>query len=204
LCHDLGKPYTHRFDREKNKHTFYDHAAKSVRIAEVLLAKHRVQLGDLYQKVLDFVRLHDAFYALDHDRSQLSAGSTKYVHKMMQEKVYQQGLLRDLLTFTKADSFRARTYLEKIKDFETVIEDTKRAEQEIVEQEQGKARLREQAIQRVPDVRRYLEDQGLSEAAVLLPDYQAAKRLLGQMKRYDVLKELEGILRRPEAPGQPV
>ena len=204
LCHDLGKPYTYKFNAEKNRHTFYDHAARSVAIAEALLAKHKEQLGTLYQHVLDFTRLHDVFYALVHDRSQGAAGSTKYLKNIMQEQVYQQGLLRDLLTFTKADSFRARTHLEKIKDFETVIEDTKRAEQELVEAEQEKSRLRAQAQERVPLVRRYLEDQGLTDVAALLPDYQAAKRLLGQMKRYDILREVEGILRRPEVTSQPV
>lgn len=204
LCHDLGKPYTYKFNAEKNRHTFYDHAARSVAIAAALLSKHRESLGELYQDVLDFTRLHDAFYALVHDRSQGAAGSTKYLKGIMQEQVYQKGLLRDLLTFTKADSFRARSHLEKIKDFETVIEDTKRAEQEAVEQEREKARLREQAQARVPDVRRYLEDQGLTDVAAVLPDLQAAKRLLGQMKRYDILREVEGILRRPEVTSQPV
>ena len=204
LCHDLGKPYTYKYNAEKDRHTFYDHAAKSVAIAEALLAKHKDQLGELYQDVLDFTRLHDVFYALVHDRSQGAEGSTKYLKGIMQEAVYQKGLLRDLLTFTKADSFRARSHLEKIKDFESVIEDTKRAEQELVRVEEAKAKLREQAQERVPDVRRYLLDQGLSDVAALLPDYQAAKRLLGQMKRYDVLREVEGIIRRPEAHAQPV
>jgi len=194
LCHDLGKAYTYAFDPEKKKNTFYDHATKSVEIAEALLAKHKDQLGKLYQQVLDFTRLHDVFYALAYERTKLPEGSTKYVRRLMDEAIYQDGLLHDLLTFAKADSFRARGHDEKLKETEAVLEDVKREERAAEEAIAAKARLRQVTLERMPQIKAYLEPEA-PEAAAALPDLQAAKRILGTMKRYDLLKGIEGIIK---------
>ena len=200
LCHDLGKPYTYKFNEEKQRHTFYDHATKSVQVAEALLARHKDALGELYQDVLDFTRLHDVFFALVHDRSKQPAGSTRYVKNLLQESVYRKGLLNDLLTFAKADSARARSHAESIKDFEGVVSDTARAEQEAAAEaeraEAARVRLLAVTEQRMPEIRALLEIEA-PEAAALLPDLSAVRRVLGQAKRYDIIKGIEGILRRP-------
>lgn len=196
LFHDIGKTYTYRWHPEKQKHTFYDHATKSVEVAEVLLARHKKQLGHLYQQVIDLVRLHDVFFALAHERPKGQPGSTKYVRRLMQEAVYQQGLLHALLTFAKADSYRAKSYADKLQNMEGILEDVKRAEAEIVEEEAAKERQRQLVQQRLPKVRAYLEAEA-PEAAALLPDLQATKQALGKAKRYDLLKGVEAIIRAP-------
>lgn len=196
LCHDLGKPYTYKYDEVKAKHTFYDHAATSVEIAKVLLAKHKDQLGKLYQQVLDFTRLHDTFYALAYERTTAPGGSTKYVQRLMQEAIYQQGLLRDLFDFTKADSYRARSHAEKLKETEAVLEDVIREEQAAEEARAAQARLQQVIQDRMPQIKAYLEPEA-PEAAAVLPDLKAAKRILGTARRFDLLKGIEAILKTP-------
>lgn len=192
LFHDLGKTYTYAWSPEKKKHTFYDHAAKSVQIAEVLLARHREALGDLYQRVLDFTRLHDVFLALAHERG--TGGGLAYTRPLLKEAIYRDGLLADLLTFAKADSFRARSHQDKLHEIEGVLEDVRKYEKVQAEAEAEKARQRQNAIDRVVEIRQYLEGAGAPEAASALPDLQAAKRLLGIAKRYDLLKGIEAII----------
>ena len=192
LFHDLGKAFTYKFDPEKQKHTFYNHATKSVQIAEVLLKRHQQQLGSLYQHVIDFTRLHDAFLQLAHERAKQPGGSTRYVRKLMQEQVYHDGLIEHLLTFARADSYRARSHQEKIKDIEGVLLDIKRAEQEQVDQLAAAARQQALTIERMPQIQQLLE-QAAPDAAAALPDLQQAKRLLGQSKRYDLLKAIERL-----------
>ena len=193
LCHDLGKTYTYAYNDEKKKHTFYDHAAKSVLIAEALLARHREALGGLYQRVLDFTRLHDVFLALAHERG--TGGGLAYTRPLLKEAIYRDGLLADLLTFAKADSFRARSHQDKLHEIEGVLEDVKKYEQVQAAAEAEKARQRQNAVDRVPEIRAYLVTDA-PDAASALPDLQAAKRLLGMAKRYDLLKGIEAIVAR--------
>jgi hypothetical protein len=199
LCHDLGKPYVHKFDDAKKRHTFYDHAATSVEIARVLLAKHKDRLGTLYEHLLDFIRLHDVFYALVNDRLNQPGGSTKYVRSLMRENIYRAGLLKHLLTFAKADSARAKSYTEKLKDFESIIGDCENAEIEArteAEAAQTAKQLRElNTRERMPEIEALLFREA-PEAAQALPDLQAVKRTLGQAKRYDLIKAIEGIIAR--------
>jgi hypothetical protein len=196
LCHDLGKAYTHAWDPDRQKHTFHEHGTKSVAIAEALLAKHKEQLGELYQDILDFTRLHDVFYALLHERTQQQPGSTKYLAKFMQEAIVQKGLIRDLLNFARADSFRARTHEQKMKDFEGVLDDLERAKLAPQEEAAAKARLQQNIQERMPQIKAYLEVEA-PEAAALLPNLQEAKRTLGKMRRYDLLKGLDAIVKAP-------
>jgi putative nucleotidyltransferase with HDIG domain len=197
LCHDLGKAYTHNFDPTKQKHTFRGHADKSVEIAKVLLEKHRQELGDLYDKVLDLVRLHDVFFSLVEARSKQPQGSTKYVSGLMQENIYRQGLLRDLLTFAKADAARSKSYDNKIKNFEGVVEDVERAETEMEtaarEAEVARTRQERKIEEHMPKIRALLE-QNFPEAAAVLPNLRETKRLLGQAKRYDLIKEIQDLV----------
>ncbi len=196
LCHDLGKAYTHAWDPVKQKHTFFNHAQKSVAIAEALLAKHREQLGELYQHVLDFTRLHDVFYALLHQRSQQQEGSTKYLQNFMREVIVQKGLIRDLLEFARADSFRARTHEQKMKDFEHVLADLARAEQASQEAANEPARIMKNIHERMPQIRTYLEAEA-PEAVALLPDILEVKRFLGKRRLFEVVRGLTDLIKAP-------
>lgn len=193
LCHDLGKAYTYKYDPAKNKHTFYGHGDLSVEIAKALLEKHKATLGDLYQDVLDFTRLHDVFYALASEKSKGAAGNTKYVRRLMKEVIYQRGLIRDLFEFTKADSYRAKAHADKIKETSAILDDIEREAQFEVEVEAAKAKQVALIQERMPEIRAYLERES-PEAANLLPDLQAVKRYLGTAKRYDIIKGIDSIV----------
>jgi putative nucleotidyltransferase with HDIG domain len=192
LFHDLGKAYTYALNTEK-KHTFYGHATKSVEIAEVLLAKHKEALGSLYQRVLDFTRLHDVFLSLTHARANNPGGSPKYVSGLLQEAIYREGLLEDLLTFAKADSARARSHENTLKDIEGVLDDVKRYEALQAAVEAERVRKQQLTIERMPAIQKYLEVEA-PDAAVLLPDLQAVRKLLGTTKRYNLIKGIEAII----------
>jgi len=195
LCHDLGKAYTYAYDPEKKKHTFHGHGERSVAIAEALLARHKKALGDLYQDVLDFTRLHDVFYALAYEKSKTPEGNTKYVRRIMNEAIYQKGLLRDLFEFSRADSYRAKSHAEKLKETEAIFGDIAKEEEAAREAERAKARQEALTQERMPEIKAYLERE-MPEAAALVPDLKAVKRLLGGAKRYDLLKGIEAIIRR--------
>lgn len=132
------------------------------------------------------------FYALVNDRGQST--TTKYVRGLMRENIYRKGLLKYLLTFAKADSARARSYGDKLKDFERVLTDCERAEQELVEEEAAKARRQAVTLERMPRIKAYLEAEGVPEAADALPDLKAAHRILGTMGRYDLIKGIKAII----------
>jgi putative nucleotidyltransferase with HDIG domain len=195
LFHDMGKTYTYKFDPERQKHTFHGHPELSVEIAKVLLAKHKESLGKLYQHVLDFTRLHDVFYALAHERSQSGEGNTKYVRRFMQEAIVQDGLAKDLLEFARADSFRARSHAEKIKEAEGVIADLEKEKERAAEEAALKARIREREQAAIPQIRERLEAEA-PEAAEKLPDLKAAMEVLNRMKRYDILQWIMKLTRK--------
>lgn len=194
LFHDLGKAYTYEFNAAKQKHTFYDHATKSVEIAEVLLARHREALGGLYQRVLDLTRLHDVFFALAAERPK-GGNSTAYVERLMKEKLYLDGHLDDLLTFAKADSARARSYAEKLSDIEGIIEDAKKHEAILAAKVAERARLDANAKARMPEIRSLVEAE--VPAAAGADDVKGVRAELGKAKRYDLIKQVDAIVIRP-------
>jgi len=191
LCHDLGKAYTYRYDPVKKKHTFHGHAEKSVEIAKVFLARHKEALGELYQDVLDFTRLHDVFYALAYERTQVKG--TKYVRRLMNEAIYQKGLLRDLFEFARADSYRAKAHAQKLKETEALFEDLAAEEQSAKEAELLEVQRKAFIKSKLPEVQAYLE-QVAPDAATLLPNMVEVNQLLGRTRRFDVLKKIRSML----------
>jgi putative nucleotidyltransferase with HDIG domain len=195
IFHDMGKAYTYKFDPERQKHTFHGHPELSVEIAKALLAKHKESLGKLYQHVLDFTRLHDVFYGLVHDRSQVPAGDTKYVRRFMQEAIVQEGLAKDLLEFARADSFRAKAHADKIKEAESVIEDLEKEKAKAAEAEALKARIKQREQEALPQIQERLQAEA-PEAAAKLPDLKAAMEVLNKLKRYDILQWIMKLTRK--------
>lgn len=200
LFHDLGKAYTHSLKEDVSgelpgtgtKHTFYEHAAKSVAVAEALLAKQREQLGDLYQRILDLVRLHDAFLNLAHERK-LQGGNLRYLRNFLQEAVVVDGHLDTLLTFAQADSARAKEESGSLASLRDVMEDLKRAEAKRREEAQAEERKRANWLAKQPEIRALLEAEA-PEAVSALPDYSAVRRALGESKKYPLIKQIERML----------
>ncbi len=191
LMHDLGKAYT--YVNREGKHTFYDHMKRSVDVAEVLLAKHRAQLGDLYKRIIDLIRHHDIFLTLVNSRAKGGEG-LKYLKPLLREVVYLDGHIDDLFTFAKADSYHAKSYQEKLKDAEGVLEDLGRYEQQQAEAAIEKQRQQERFQQKLPEIRALLEAEA-PEAVGALPDPSAVNAVLGRLKRYDLIKQLQGMVR---------
>lgn len=190
LMHDLGKAYT--YVNREGKHTFYDHMKRSVDVAEVLLAKHRERLGDLYHRIIDLVRHHDLFLTMVNSRAKAGEG-LRYLKPILREAVYLDGHLDDLLTFSKADSFHSKSYAEKLKDAEGVIEDLGRYEQQQAEALLEKQRQQERFQQRLPEIRAVLEAEA-PETVSALADQSTLNAALGRIKRYDLIKRIQSMV----------
>jgi putative nucleotidyltransferase with HDIG domain len=197
LLHDLGKAYTHEFHVVKEgdppKNTFYEHATKSVAVAEALLAKQREQLGDLYQRILDLVRLHDVFLSLAHARKQHGGGSVGYLKDFLREAVVIDGHLDTLLTFAKADSARAKAESGSLASLQDVMADIEKAEAKKLEAIRAKERQRANWVTKQPEIRALLEAEA-PEAVADLPDYAAMRETLGRGLKYKLIKQIERII----------
>jgi putative nucleotidyltransferase with HDIG domain len=196
LLHDLGKAYTYEWQPDKQKHTFYKHMERSTEIAEVLLAKHRESLGDLYKRIIDLVRIHDMFLVLVNSRAERGE-NLRYLKPLLKETVYAEGHIDDLLTLSKADSYRAKSYAEKLHDVEGVIQDlaayekkkVEDAAREVVEQKRMESALRH----KLPEIQALLESEA-PYAVEALPDLSKVNGLLGAQKRYDLIKRIKSML----------
>ena len=192
LLHDLGKSYTHAVQPE-GKITYYGHAEKSVAIAQVLLAASKERLGQMYQRILDLIRLHDSFLALGNDRKNQAPGATKYLNKLLREALYMDQHLDDLVTFAKADSARSKAGAGALQRIEDVLGDIALVEKQKVEQEAAKARQQAILQDKMPELRKLLETE-YSEAAQALPDLSKVNAILGSAKRYDLIKQIRSLI----------
>lgn len=195
LLHDLGKAYTYelRDVGGKKKHTFYKHAEISVKLAEAMLRQLRENNVDLYKRVLDLIRLHDIFMRLMD--AQRGSKDLKYLNKFMRESVYLDDHLDDLVTFSKADSFRAKRFQDTLNGVEAILEDIRKVEQQQKEEEE--ARARRQALP--PDVEadlRILLEAEAPDVAPLLPDLKEVNRALGRKKMYPLLRQVQDVVNR--------
>ena len=184
----VGKAYTHEI-QPTGKVTFYSHAEKSVKIAQVLLAKYRVQLGETYQRILDLVRLHDMFHAIANDRKNQAPGATKYLRRLLQEAIYLDKHLEDLVVFAKADSARSKEAEKYLKNIDDALADVALAEQQKAEIEATKARQQANLQRRLPEIQGLLE-KACPEAATALPNMHEVNVLLGRAKRFDLIKQI--------------
>lgn len=192
LLHDIGKAYTFEVQPD-GKHTFRKHAEKSVELAEALLARHRAELGDLHDQVVELVRRHDEFMRLLEARR--GAKDLKYLNKFMQGPIYLGGHLDDLLTLAKADGNRSKVRDQTLADIEGVLADLAQVERERAEAAKAKARFDENARRMLPEVRDLLRQEGMTEAAgaSTLSEINA---ILGKVKRYDLIKRIQAMLER--------
>ena len=191
LMHDLGKAYT--YVNREGKHTFYDHMKVSVNIAEVLLAKHREKLGELYGRIISLIRHHDLFLTMVNLRAE-SGGNLKYLKPLLRETVYLEEHIDDLLTFSKADSYRAKCYAEKLKDAEGVVEDLYRYEKQQADAVIEKQRQKEMFQQKKQEIRGLLEKEA-PEAVESLSDQSTVNEALGRLKRYDIIKKIQEMIK---------
>lgn len=191
LLHDVGKAYTHEI--LDGKHTFYEHAKKSVEIAEKMLAGLARERRDLYDRVLDLVRLHDTFMTLLASREQ-SKGSLRYLNKFRRERIVMEDNLDDLVTLTKADAGRARRLAETLEGIDGIFEDLRKVEERDRAELARRERAQANAERRKDEVRALFETEGVGELADLLPDISAVNRELGKRKLYNLLKGFKQIL----------
>lgn len=190
LMHDLGKAYTFEIQPD-GSHTFRKHAEKSVVLVEALLRKHRKDLGDLYQRVVDLVEKHDAFMVLLNARK--DAKGLKYLNKFMQGAIYLGGHIEDLMTLAKADGNRSKVRQQTLDDIEAVLADIKEVERQREEEAKAKEALAREFERKLPEIRELLEAEGLPEAAEVgtLSEINA---ILGKSKRYDLIKRIRSML----------
>jgi putative nucleotidyltransferase with HDIG domain len=190
LMHDLGKAYTFEV-QEDGSHTFRKHAEKSVVLVEALLKRHRKDLGDLYQRVVDLVEKHDAFMVLLNARK--DAKGLRYLNKFMRGAIYMGGHIEDLMTLAKADGNRSKVRQQTLDDIEAVLADIKQVERQREEEAKAKEALAREFERRLPEIQALLEAEGLSEAAGAgtLSEINA---ILGKNKRYDLIKRIRSML----------
>lgn len=193
MFHDLGKAYTYEVQPDTGKHTFYKHADKSVAVAEILLAKHRESLGELYQRILDLVRLHNIWLNLVDARKQRNPGSLKYLNKLMREEVFMNGHLDTLLTLSKADSSRMKHFDDVMKNIHDVVQDIEQAQKDMRDKEESIKRSRMNRDEKLPEIRALLAAE-FPDALSALPDIAAVNAVLGAAKRYDLLKKIKAIV----------
>lgn len=205
LMHDLGKAYTYEFKGDPGdpkakppkpatppKHTFYQHAVKSVEVAEVLLAKHRERLGDAYSQILDLVRLHDTFLNLAATRLTMG-GNVKYLDNFMRESIYTQKRLDHLVTLAKADSNRSKAEAGTLQRIEDVLSDLEKNEALRAEAVARKAREQQNWLDKQPEIRAMLEAGGAAEAAAELPDLAKTMEALGRIKKQNLIPKLRAL-----------
>ena len=192
LLHDVGKAYTREI-QPNGKITFYKHAEKSVAIAQVLLAKYKDQLGQTYQRILDLIRLHDMFHAIANDRKNQVPGATKYLRRLLQESIYLDKHLDELVIFAKADSARSKAAEEYLKHIDDALADIALAEKLKAEQEVARARQQANIQRKLPEIRKLLEVEAPG-AAQALPNVSKANAILGQAKQYDLIKQIRAML----------
>lgn len=182
LFHDLGKAYT--YEVTDGQHTFYGHTDVSEGIAIVM-----TEDWDDKEYILDMVRLHDVISEYGHSFSK------KIIRRVMNEKIYLDGKIGDLILFFRMDSYAAneKTYdvnAKIIECFEKDIIEYERERKEAIE----KHNKREAAkIERMPLIKKFLEEKA-AYAVSALPDYKEVNRRLGQNKDISIIKEIERML----------
>lgn len=192
MMHDLGKAYTHGVLPE-GKHTFYLHAEKSVQIAEVLLAKHRDQLGDMHGHLLDLVRLHDMFLHLANDRKQQAPGATAYLKRFLQEALYTDGRIETLVALAKADSARSKAEAGVLGRIQGVLEDIAQVESARAKVNDVKEQRKANWYARQDEIRALLERE-FPAAVAALPDQSKVYAMLDKAKRIELIQTLRGII----------
>lgn len=188
LMHDLGKAFT--YEMIDGKHTFRKHAELSVRMTQALLWELRAQEPQEYQQIEDLVRLHDAFMRLTE--AQKGAKGTKYLNKFLREPLYQNGHIQDLITFSRADGFRAKRMGDTLDSLKDVLQDIEKVEERKRLQADEAARQEQKAQEHMGEIRALLEAEA-PEAAALLPNLREAKKALG-FSNLRLIKRIEGIL----------
>lgn len=188
LLHDLGKAYTYKLI--EGMHTFHKHAKVSLSLTEVMLADLRASDPQLYQRVHDLVRLHDLFMVLAEARK--GAKDLKYLNKLLREPLYTEGHLNDLVAFSRADSFRAKSYQEVSHDRDMILADLEKVEGQRRASEEAQARKEQILRDRTEEVRLLLE--GVPEAQAALPSLRAVNKALGKQNRLDLIKKLQSLL----------
>jgi putative nucleotidyltransferase with HDIG domain len=189
LMHDMGKAYT--FEVIDGKHTFRSHTEKSIELAEVMLARHRKDLGTLYDRVIALVAKHDALMVLLNARA--GAKGTKYLNKFMRESIYMGGHLDDLLTLAKADGNRAKVRERTLADIEGVLEDIAKVEREQAEATKAKERLDREFTRRLPEIQVLLIAEGIPEGTKV-KTLSEINAILGKAKKYDLIKHIKAML----------
>jgi len=192
LLHDVGKAYTCEVQPDNGRHTFHGHDKESFKIAQALLAKHRESLGEIYQRVIDLVRLHDTFMKIDHERLGKPTSSTGYLKKLFKEKMYIEGHIDDLVTFTKADSARSKAIESTLASIESTLEDMKKSERQTEEKRIEKQRQENNFRQNIPTIRKILEKECPS-AIDALPNWSAVNAVLGKETKYDTIKKIKRL-----------
>jgi putative nucleotidyltransferase with HDIG domain len=190
LMHDLGKAYTYEVQPD-GKHTFRNHAEKSVELASVLLEKHKENLGSLYDRVIDLISKHDLFIQLLNGRK--NSKNIKYLNKFMQDSIYLGGHLEDLLILSMADGNRSQVKQRTLDDIKNVLDDIKKFEEQKKEKEYNTIKKQENFKNKLPEIQNLLLNEGFSEAA-FMDELSEINSILGKNKKYDLIKKIKMML----------
>ena len=66
--HDVGKAVAYKWDEDRGVPTFHGHAEWSEKIARRMLLKYANEADDLYERIAELVKEHDAFIHLTDER----------------------------------------------------------------------------------------------------------------------------------------
>lgn len=116
LFHDVSKPETRRWSKEKNDWTFYGHDVVGARKTEKIMKRLRFS-GDLTQKVSKLVRWHMFFS--DTDQISLSA-VRRLISKVGQENIWD---LMHLRTCDRVGTGRPKENPYRLRKYKSMIEE---------------------------------------------------------------------------------
>jgi putative nucleotidyltransferase with HDIG domain len=198
LFHDVGKAYTHDYDPERKKHTFYGHAEKSVELTKAILGRFEKDSKDFLQDLLDLVRLHDAFFMLLNNRKgQADRSSLVYLKKFMRESLAAKDKIQRLVTFAKADSARARTIQRTLEGIGLVLGEMEEWRERQAQKEREKEEAERRSLINLTRFRDKIDqiiEDAVPGASKLMPDIPAVFQRLQKAKRYDALLAIKEVL----------
>jgi len=181
--HDTGKPATARI--EKGRTMFVGHAAESERLAkEAGLSEEACALVGQH---------HDLIHLMNNAKNELD----RPIAELADSKVARMGLIDQLIAFAFIDARRNLDFEETARKLVPIVERVRMACSKTGLKRARAARIEEGKTLRLQQARDFLIERGYPEAAAVLPDFPAARAILGETKKkeaWQTIRDLDDVL----------
>ena len=183
VWHDAGKPATAR--TEKGRTMFVGHAAESERLAR--------EAGLPEEACVLVGQHHDLIHLMNNAKNDLD----RPVAELAQSKASRLGLVDQLIAFTFIDARRNLDFEETARKLVPLVERVKMACSKAELKRAREARIEEGKTLRLQQARDFLVERGYPEAAAILPDFPAARAILGATRKkeaWQTIRDLDDVL----------